>query len=338
MISIKLIIFLCLFFAINGSSIVAREKVVGKSKNVKEDNWNKGQSFDKGAIESFSNDRQPETREVANCVFSFTSNGGIISLFMVTYEGVMVIDPFTEEHSKLMLEAIRNITDAPIVYLFYSHNHWDHNGGGQVFRDEGATIISHVDAYDFLKANPKEGVLLPDYNWIGDQYDITLGNIIVQMHYLGLSHGNGMTSFVLPNQKVGYLADVFKPKSVGYLFLPDFNPPGWMNTLMRFAEFDVDVIVASHNGNALDPLETGNKESLNKQLQFLQDLQAAVREELAMGTSISDIGNIVKLPQYEDLAGYETQFPLNVQAMAVNEVNGPSNWHQDRSVANERTL
>ena len=46
--------------------------------------------------------------------------------------------------------------------------------------------------------------------------------------------------------------------------------PGWMNTLMRFAEFDVDVIVASHNGNALDPLETGNKESLNKQLQFLQ--------------------------------------------------------------------
>ena len=87
MISIKLIIFLCLFFAINGSSIVAREKVVGKSKNVKEDNWNKGQSFDKGAIESFSNDRQPETREVAKCVFSFTSNGGIISLFMVTYEG-----------------------------------------------------------------------------------------------------------------------------------------------------------------------------------------------------------------------------------------------------------
>ena len=46
--------------------------------------------------------------------------------------------------------------------------------------------------------------------------------------------------------------------------------PGWMNTLMRFAEFDVDVIVASHNGNALDPLETGNKESLNKQIQFLQ--------------------------------------------------------------------
>ena len=101
-----------------------------------------------------------------------------------------------------MATSIRNVTDAPIKYLFYSHNHWDHNGGGQVFKDEGATIISHVDAYDFIKANPKEGVLLPDNNWIGDQYDVTLGNITVQMHYLGLSHGNGMTTFVLPNQKV----------------------------------------------------------------------------------------------------------------------------------------
>ena len=66
------------------------------------------------------------------------------------------------------------------------------------------------------------------------------------------------------------MADVSKPKSVGYLFLPDFNIPGWMNTLEKYAEFDVDTIVSSHNGNIFDPLETGNKESLNKQLQFLQ--------------------------------------------------------------------
>ena len=45
---------------------------------------------------------------------------------------------------------------------------------------------------------------------------------------------------------------------------------GWMNTLEKYAEFDVDTIVSSHNGNIFDPLETGNKESLLKQLQFLK--------------------------------------------------------------------
>ena len=36
-----------------------------------------------------------------------------------------------------MLAEIRNITQAPIRYLFLSHNHYDHIKGAQVFRDEG---------------------------------------------------------------------------------------------------------------------------------------------------------------------------------------------------------
>ena len=47
---------------------------------------------------------------------------------------------------------------------------------------------------------------------------------------------------------------------------------------------------------------------------------------------------MVKLPQYKDLALYEQLFPLNVQAMAVSEVNGPLSWHPERSVSNELTL
>ena len=71
------------------------------------------------------------------------------------------------EHSKLMLDAIRKITSVPVKYVFYSHNHYDHVTGGEVFKADGATIISHVDAFDFLKENPRDGALLPDNNWIG---------------------------------------------------------------------------------------------------------------------------------------------------------------------------
>ena len=56
------------------------------------------------------------------------------------------------------------------------------------------------------------------------------------------------------------------------MFLPDFNIPGWINTLEKYLEFDVDTIVYAHNGNIFDPLETGTKETIKFQLQFLKVL------------------------------------------------------------------
>ena len=50
----------------------------------------------------------PAIREVKPNIFSFTSNGFIISLIMVTSEGVMVIDPMDVTHSEAMLAEIRN--------------------------------------------------------------------------------------------------------------------------------------------------------------------------------------------------------------------------------------
>ena len=141
-----------------------------------------------------------------------------------------------------------------------------------------------------IKANPSPDLVLPDETWAGDMKVYSLGNITVELHFLGLSHGNGMTTFVLPNQKVrmvfcrirlicvharmtvqvGYIADVVTPKQTAFFFAPDFNIPGWMNTLEKFLEFDVDTIVFSHNGNREDPLETGTQESVRFQLQYLK--------------------------------------------------------------------
>ena len=96
-----------------------------------------------------------QSREVAPNIYSFTSNGFIISLFMVTEEGVMLIDPMDVTHSEEMLANIREITAAPIKYIFYSHNHYDHIKGSQVFRDDsaGVIIVSHIEAYNYIKAS-----------------------------------------------------------------------------------------------------------------------------------------------------------------------------------------
>ena len=78
----------------------------------------------------------PASRLIEEGIYSFSLNGAWISMFIITSDGVMVIDPMNVEHSKAMLQEIRKFTDLPIRYLFYSHNHYDHTKGGKVWPDQ----------------------------------------------------------------------------------------------------------------------------------------------------------------------------------------------------------
>ena len=54
------------------------------------------------------------------------------SIFMVTDEGVIVTDPMNPKAANLLLGEIRKITDKPVKFVVYSHNHHDHISGGKV--------------------------------------------------------------------------------------------------------------------------------------------------------------------------------------------------------------
>jgi len=92
--------------------------------------------------------------KAADGVYRYGPGDGYYSMFLVTDEGVIAIEPVNIEHSQGLLKAIRSVTEKPVRYLLHSHNHWDHSKGGQVFRDQGAKIVTHVEAYEWMKANP----------------------------------------------------------------------------------------------------------------------------------------------------------------------------------------
>ena len=62
-----------------------------------------------------------------------------------------------------------------------------------------------------------------------------------------------------------------------------------------------------------------------------QDIQDAVKAELAKGTNPFTIPATLKLDQYSDLAFYDQWFPLNVQAVLFDLLLGPVGWHKERS-------
>ena len=82
------------------------------------------------------------TTEVAPGVYSYGAFSAR-SLFVVTEDGVIATDPVNSKNAADMRAAIAEVTDQPVKYVVYSHQHWDHVLGGQVFKDEGAEFISH---------------------------------------------------------------------------------------------------------------------------------------------------------------------------------------------------
>ena len=263
------------------------------------------------------------TLKVADGIYLFAPGNGYTSMFVVTSEGVVAIEPVNTNHAEGLLKAIRSVTETPVRYLLHSHNHWDHSGGGQVFRDAGAKILAHKEAYDWLKENPRPDMALPDEVWNGKRKDITLGGTTIEMHYIGMSHGLGMTVFRVAEQKVAYIADVVTPKRVLFAIVPDFNIKEWTRALFEIEALDFDKAVFSHKGGG-GPY--GSKADVVDNREFIQDLQQAIVAEFKKGTSFTNIPQDVKLPKYENWAMYDEWLPLNVWRVMLDMHMGPFPW------------
>ncbi len=253
-----------------------------------------------------------EAVEVAEGIYNF-GDGQTFGAFMVTNEGVIVMDSINPQHASQMLAAIQDITDQPIRYLVYSHNHWDHIGGGQVFKEAGATILSHKDINAWLvnHPTPNPAVLIPDETWEGKRHDVVLGGRTVELYHFGPSHGEGMTVFRFPAEQIIFTVDLVVPKRVGFAYLPDFSPRGWIATLSAMEQLEFDTVMFSH-GAAFGP-----RSSVVEQREFLQDLQAEIISRMQAGENPFAVVNTIELPKYQDWAGYDDWLSMNAWRMML---------------------
>ena len=242
--------------------------------------------------------------EVGDGIYSY-GNGFIYSGIVVTDDGVAVIDPMNTPHATRMLEAIQGITDQPVRYVIYSHNHWDHSGGGQVFKDAGATIMSHVDARDWLLDHPNPDVVVPDEVWEEDVHAIELGNKTIELHFFGANHGEGMVVARFAEDNIIFIADLVVPNRVGFGNLPDFSPAEWERSLAEIQALEYDTVMFTHEESF------GPPSSVEDQLQYLQDLRGAIFAEMQAGTDFLSIPDAIELPQYAEWHGYDDWLSLN---------------------------
>ena len=69
-------------------------------------------------------------------------NNAHFTVFLVTSEGIVVSDPINRDFAEWLKGELESSYDVPVRAVLYSHHHWDHASGGEVFADT-AEVLGH---------------------------------------------------------------------------------------------------------------------------------------------------------------------------------------------------
>lgn len=244
--------------------------------------------------------RSRVTTELAPGLYTFGSFAAR-SIFVVGEDGVIATDPVNADFAKDMRSAIRKVTNKPVKYVVYSHQHWDHVSGGQIFKDEGATFISHEKCMAHFKADPNPAIVMPNRTVTGGE-TISLKGKSLKLMYFGSNHGDCMLVMQLDGTDVLYVNDLVTPYSLGLGFMPDYNPKEWARSLRAIeARPDWQRMVGGHG------VPFGQRDAVTQRRKFLEQLMAAVKPEYDKGRSADDIAATIDLPEFRDVRGYKEQ-------------------------------
>jgi len=250
------------------------------------------------------------TTKVTDNVYIFRYVGHQ-AMFIVTPAGVIATDPISlRRPAKPYIDAIQAVTKAPIKYVIYSHSHFDHSAGGQPFKDLGATFVAHRNAKERIQALKPPDVVVPD-QVVDDRKVITLGGTTLELLYVGKNHSNSTLVMRLPKEKIIFTVDWIPIQGVQFRIMDDTYIPDIEEGLKKVIAMDWETLIPGHPGPG--GKQTGTKDNARDQLAYLQDLSAAVKQEVAQGKSYDDAIKDISLPKYAAWPNYKNFLPMNIE-------------------------
>ena len=203
------------------------------------------------------------TRVSDHCyLFRNVVNSGII----ISDEGVIVVDTqINIPMARRMLTAIRRITDAPIRYVINTHYHWDHWAGNDVFKSEGATIVSsELTRYFMERRNkrqraflnsrgffiPDEDPAIPEKTFEGE-LTLKLGSLPIHAMFLGKAETDDAIAVYVPTDRCVISGDTLMTGSFPILGQPVMceglsDDRAWIKALQKMKALSPERIIPGH--------------------------------------------------------------------------------------------
>ena len=254
---------------------------------------------------------QIETRKVEGTdnVYIFR-NGNHQAMFVVTKDGVIATDPVAYGRptgGQQYIDEIKKVSDKPIKYLIYSHNHYDHIAGGKAFKDAGAKIVAHRNVKVRLEPLKDPNTPLPDELVTDRGRTIRLGGTELQLKYVGKNHSDSTLVMFLPKEKIVFVVDLLPVGRVPGRGMIDFYPLEAEESIKKILAMNWDRLIPGHpdSGGRL-----GTKQDVQQQLEILQEASAEMKKLGQEGKCWDTAEKEFKLAKFANVPGHEQGIPF----------------------------
>ena len=255
-------------------------------------------------------------KKVADDLYFFFDYAGSNSVFLVTDDGVLVID--TRQHPRAgqeLIGEIRKITDKPIRFVINSHFHGDHTFGNAAFQAAGAQFIAQQETPKIMRKvqakemarrqayfkshnyDPNEVKLILPQITFDKSMTLWLGGREVRLMYLGPGQQDGDTFVYFPHAHA-----LFTPGSFATRNIPNFafttSVDSWIGVLDRVAGMkDVDVILPAHG-------DLATQADVKEFSAMLRDMYTTVKAAADNGVGLAEAQRTLTFPQYRNWRNY----------------------------------
>ena len=240
--------------------------------------------------------------------------------FIVTDNGVVVIDPGSSVHTgNMLLREIRKVTDMPVITVFDTHIHGDHWLGNAAIRKSypDVKIYAHSRAIERLQngeasqwldtvtgmtdnAIAGTELVLPNEGLSGGE-QLQIDGLAFKTHHTGHAHTDSDIMVELPQQRVLFAGDIIEHRRAVSVDVPeDFSVTGQIEAIRYALELPIDIYLPGHG-------ETGGREIPEASLRFLETLYSSVQGYYEEGMADFEMRERVAadLAEFEDWSGFD---------------------------------
>ena len=221
---------------------------------------------------------------------NFISNAG----FVVTPQGVVVVDALgSPELARRLLIEIRKVTRAPIHTVIVTHYHADHIYGLQVFKEQGARIVAHAAAREYLNSETarlrlqasrqelwpwvdEQTRLVEADQWLDGPQRLTIGGVDFQIVPVGPSHTAEDLVIYLPQKKTLFAGDLVFRNRIPYVGQADSRH--WIEALQNLLGFDAKLVIPGHGPISRQPQD--DMRLTRDYLVYLRDAMAKAAQDM----------------------------------------------------------
>lgn len=215
--------------------------------------------------------------------------------FIVGSKGVAVIDSGGSlKIGRQLREAIRQVTDLPILYVINTHVHPDHVFGNAAFLEDRPQFVGHhklaaamaqrEEAYlrgqeRWLGADGAGSTLIPPTLAVQDTLTLDLGDRMLLLTAYPVAHTHTDLTVLDPSSATLWSGDLLFIERTPSI---DGDLKGWLRVLEQLREVPARTVIPGHGPVTRDPAA-----ALDNQQRYLGTLLEDVRSAIRQGRSLA---------------------------------------------------